>query len=106
MVMNNIDPDILASLKAHDIGGERNAEVHRLINAKRARDEQLINQIETQLELLADGVEAVLPRTHPKFQSVLLLTFIRRITRAQQLREAKQQSDFDAYLDGRFPPGW
>lgn len=101
-----IDPDILASIKRHDLTGEHQQEVQRLLGVKRRREDQLVNRIETQLELLADELEQVMPRTHPKFQAVLMGAFIRRVTRAKRLAEAQREAEFDAYLDGGFPQGW
>ena len=50
------------------------------------------------MELLADEVEELVPRNHPLFESVVLLTVIRKMERVEP--------EFNSYLDDGFPEGF
>lgn len=100
--MNKVDPDILYALKAHDVTGERRAEIKRQLKARKSHSDLTERHIETQLEFLADELEAVLPRTHPKFNIVLIETFVSRFARRLQ---AQHQPD-PSPLEERWPEGW
>src|SRR5271166_2619239 len=73
--MNTLDPDIVAALRSIAADGES----HRVSQARKRHDEATQRRFETQMELLSDEVEQLIPRTHPLFESVLLLTVIRKI---------------------------
>lgn len=100
--MSNIDPDILHALKAHDVTGERVAEITRQLKARKSHRDQTERRIETQLEFLIDEIEAVLPRTHPKFKAVLVETFVRRFARRL---DSLHQPD-ESPLEKGWPKGW
>ena len=55
------DPDILAALKTVAADGDS----QRVLQAHKRHDEATQRRFETQLELLSDEVEKVVPRTHP-----------------------------------------
>ncbi len=44
--------------------------------------------------MLSEEIERVIPRTHPLFESVLLLTLLRRVERSQQEPEFKSDLEF------------
>ena len=100
--MNNVDPDIAYALKVHDVTGERVCEITRQLKARKSHSVITKNQIETQLEFLEDELEAVLPRTHPKFKIVLIETFIRRFER----RLHSQHRPDPSPLEEGWPEGW
>lgn len=89
-----IDPDIAAALKAIA------ADVERLRVAKvRARHaKQAEQRFETEMELLTDEVERVIPKDNPLFPIVLLLAVARKIERTQVEPKFKPFADF--------PNGW
>ena len=90
-----VDPDILAVLNTIVANGES----QRVAKTRKKYEQRAERQLETQLELLSDEVEAVIPRTHPLFESVLLLTAIRKIARTQEEPEYKSALEV-------FPNGW
>lgn len=92
--MNRVDPDIVASLNSLAAVGEaaRLSQVHKRHDAATRR------RFETQMELLSDEVAAVVPPNHPLFESVLLLTVIRKMGHTQQ------EPEFESELE--FPNGW
>jgi hypothetical protein len=99
--MKNVDPDILAALKhlAADVDAQR------VLNIKAKHGKQAEKRFETQMELLVDEVERVVPRTHPLFELVLILAVTRKLERTQQEIERRQQeSEFPSALN--FPNGW
>ena len=73
--MKHIDPDIIAALRSIAADGEST----RVVQARKRHDEHTQRRFETQLELLSDEVEAVIPKDHPLFESVLLLTVLRKV---------------------------
>ena len=88
------DPDILAALKTVAADGDS----QRVLQAHKRHDEATQRRFETQLELLSDEVEKVVPRTHPLFELVLVLAVTRKIERKQQ------EPEFHSALE--FPNGW
>ncbi len=92
--MKTVDPDLLAVLNTIGV----NREARRVVKARKKYDEQTERQLETMLALLSDEVERVIPRSNPLFESVLLLTAIRKI--ASRFEEAE-----DTSLD-EFPDSW
>jgi hypothetical protein len=90
--MNSVDPDIIAALRA--VGGD--GESARVSQARKRHDEATQRRFETQMELLADEVEELIPRNHPLFESVLLLTVLRKVT--------QDEPEFASDLE--FPQGW
>ena len=92
--MNNVDPDILAALKT--LAGD--PESARLMRVHKRQDEATQRRFETQLELLSEEVERVVPRSHPMFELVLLVAVTRKIERSQQ------EPEFRSALE--FPNGW
>jgi hypothetical protein len=92
--MKPVDPDLIAVLNT--IGANR--EARRVVKARKKYDEQTERQIETTMELLADDVERVVPRSNPLFESVLLLTTIRKL--ANRFEEPEDASALE------FPNGW
>ena len=93
--MRTIDPDLLAVLNTIGV----NREARRVAKARKKYGEQAERQLETQMELLADEVERVVDRSNPLFESVLLLTAIRKISNT--LEEPEDASALDV-----FPNGW
>ena len=94
--MNNIDPDILYALKTVAADGES----QRVVKVKAKHEKQVEQQFETQMELLSDEVERVVPRNHPLFDLVLILAVTRKIERRQQ------EPEFHSFLEDSFPQGW
>jgi hypothetical protein len=91
--MNNVDPDILFALKALAADGE----AQRVLQARKRHDEHTQRRFETEMELLSEEVERVVPRTHPLFNVVLALAVIRKVERSQE-------TEFHSPLE--FPNGW
>jgi hypothetical protein len=94
--MKNIDPDILHALRSIAADGD----TQRVERIKKTHDKQLDERIRTQMELLEDEVERVIPRSHQLFESVLLLTVLRKVARTQA------EPEFRSFLDEGFPQGW
>jgi hypothetical protein len=92
--MNNVDPDILAALKT--VAGDSDS--HRLLQVHKRHDEAAQRRFETQMELLSEEVERVIPRNHPLFELVLILAVTRKVERTQQ------EPEFHSALE--FPNGW
>lgn len=90
--MNKVDPDILAALKTLAVDGDS----PRVLRARKRHDEATQRRFETQMELLSDEVEQVIPKDHPLFESVLWLTVLRKCTVA----EPEMHSELE------FPNGW
>ena len=90
--MNNVDPDIVAALRA--IAGD--GESARVSQARKRHDEATQRRFETQMELLADEVEELVPRNHPLFESVLVLTVLRKM----------QHTEPEVTSELEFPAGW
>ena len=92
--MNRVDADIIAALKS--IAAD--ADTQRLLQTRKRHDAATQRRFETEMELLSDEVERVVPRTHPLFKPVLVLAVIRKL-------ESKQQEpEFRSALE--FPNGW
>ncbi len=90
----NVDPDILAALKTVAAEGES----QRVLNIKARHLNRVERHFETEMQLLSDEVERVVPRTHPLFDLVLILAVARKIERKQQ------EPEFHSVLE--FPHGW
>ncbi len=81
--MNTADKDVLAVLRTLATAG---ASTHQArLQAKHAKQTQ--RRLETQLELLADEVEQVMPRSHPLFEAVLLATAMRKVSQQHEPEE-------------------
>lgn len=94
--MSNVDPDILYALKT--LAADANSD--RVLKIKANHQKQAAQRFETQMELLADEVERVVPRTHRLFELVLILAV------ARKLENKQQEPEFQSYLDAGFPQGW
>lgn len=92
--MRKVDPDILAALESL----ASDADSPRIRSVKARHDKSNQQHFETQMELLSDEVEAVVPRSHPLFEVVLILAVARKLERKQQVPE------FHSALE--FPNGW
>jgi hypothetical protein len=92
--MNNHDPDILAALKSIAVG----AQSTRLAHVRKRHDAATARRFETQMELLSDEVEELVPRNHPLFESVLVLTVLRK------MQHTHREPEFESELE--FPNGW
>ena len=93
-MMNKADPDILAALETL----AADADSPRIRSVKARHDKSNQQHFETQMELLSDEVEAVVPRNHPLFELVLVLTVARKIERTHK------EPEFHSALE--FPNGW
>lgn len=94
--MNNVDPDILAALKT--VAADEDSQ--RVLNAKARHDKDTQQHFETQMELLSDEVERVVPRSHPLFELVLILAVARKMENKQR------EPEFRSFVDEGFPQGW
>jgi hypothetical protein len=94
--MNNVDPDILFALKA--VAGD--GESQRLLGLKAKYEKRTEQQFETQMQLLVDEVERVVPRGHPLFDLVLTIAVARKVERT------RQEPEFQSFVDEGFPNGW
>ena len=94
--MNNVDPDILFALRS--IASSENAQ--RLPNIKARYEKRLQQHFETQMQLLMDEVERVVPRNHPLFELVLIVAVARKI----ELKE--QEPEFISDIEAGWPQGW
>jgi hypothetical protein len=92
--MKAVDPDILAALKIV----AADADTPRVLQARKRHDEHTKQRFETQMELLTEEVERVVPRTHPLFELVLTIAVARKVERTQQ------EPEFRSALE--FPNGW
>jgi hypothetical protein len=93
--MKAVDPDILAVLGTIAANGE----AQRVLKVRKKYEAQTARQIQTMCELLSDEVERVIDRSNPLFESVLLLTAIRKL--ASRFEEPEDASALDV-----FPNGW
>ena len=92
--MKHVDPDIIAALRSIAADGES----QRMLAARKRHDEHTLRRFETQMELLSEEVERVVPRTHPLFDLVLILAVARKIEHSQQ------EPEFHSELE--FPHNW
>jgi hypothetical protein len=88
--MREIDPDILAVLKAIAASGE----VVRVAKVNAKHERQALDRMETQLELLSDELERVIPRSHPIFNTVLMGAAIHKVSRTQEEPEFRSFLEF------------
>lgn len=88
--MKPIDKDIIAALKS--VAGD--GESQRVLQARKRHDEHTQRRFETEMELLSEEVETVVPRSHPLFNLVLLLAVTRKIERTQQEPEVRSALEF------------
>jgi hypothetical protein len=95
--MNHVDPDIFCALKTVVADDSQ-----RVLNVKARHQKQAAQRFETQMQLLADEVERVVPRTHPLFDLVLILAVARKIERTEAQKEREYMPDFER----GFPAGW
>jgi hypothetical protein len=92
--MKHVDPDILAALKTLAADGES----QRVLQAHKRHDKATQRRFETEMELLSEEVETLVPRTHPLFDLVLLLAVARKVEHKQQEPECHSELEF--------PNGW
>ena len=90
-----IDPDILYALKTL-----ANDDSDRLVKVQAMQAKRVQQQFETQMQLLVDEVERVVPRTHPLFDLVLTIAVARKVERKQQ------EPEFQSDLEAGWPAGW
>jgi hypothetical protein len=88
--MKPVDQDILAALKI--IAAD--ADTPRVLQARKRHDAATQRRFETQLALLSDEVEAVIPKEHPLFDLVLTLAVARKVERTQQEPEPDSALEF------------
>jgi hypothetical protein len=100
--MKSVDPDILAALKS--IAAD--ADTPRVLAARKRHHEHTLQRFQTEMQLLSDEVERVVPRTHPLFDLVLVLAVARKIERTQTQQEAQQEAEFIPDFGKGFPQGW
>jgi hypothetical protein len=96
MTKSDIDPDVLAVLQAMDRTPERQRQ--KAVRSKHAK--QSVDRLETLIELLADEVSRVIPKTHPNFVNVLLAAVLRKLSRQHE------EPDYQSALEERVPPGF
>jgi hypothetical protein len=94
--MKPTDPDIIVALRSLASG----ADSPRVAQARKRHDEATERRFETQMALLSDEVEAVVPKEHPLFELVLILAVARKIECTQQ------EPEFTSFVDEGFPQGW
>ena len=88
--MEHLDPDILFALKTIASGEDS----QRVVKAKANHEKQAEARFETQMQLLSDAVERVVPRSHPLFDLVLILAVARKVERSQQEPEFRSALEF------------
>jgi hypothetical protein len=98
MAMNNVDPDILAALKS--IAAD--ADTPRVLQARKRHDAATQRRFETELSLMSDEVEKLVPRSHPLFELVLILAVARKVER----KHAQQEPEYIPDFERGFPAGW
>lgn len=91
----DIDEDVRAALQMI-VRAQQHSEVGKVRKKQRERDEAAF---ETQLELLSDRVEQVIPKDNPQFPFVLLLAVMNKLYRA-----ANTEPEYKSALE--FPQGW
>ena len=92
--MRELDPDIRAVLATLAVLPERK----RVATVKAKQRKRAEERLSTQLELLADELEAVIPKSHPLFDVVLMQVAIRKAVQAQE------EPEYVSCLE--FPQGW
>jgi len=92
----DLDPDVLAVITAMDKKPERQRQ--KAARAKHQR--QSVNTLETQLELLVDEVQRVIPRTHPDFEMVVITAMLRKFARQHE------EPEYKSCLEENVPPGF
>lgn len=93
--MKTIDPDIAAAVRI--VFEARRAKHVGRIRAKHAR--QLEEKLTTQIELLSDEIEEVIPKSHPAFPLILLLAVEGKVAKAFE------EPEYVSALE-EFPDGW
>ena len=99
--MNNVDQDILFALRSV----AADADTPRVLAARKRHHEHTLQRFQTEMQLLSDEVERVVPRTHPLFDLVLTLAVIRKVERAQAQQEAQREPEFIPDFEKGFN-GW
>lgn len=92
--MRDIDADIRAVLATLAVLPERK----RVAKVKAKQRKRAEERLSTQLELLADELEAVIPKSHPLFDAVLMGVAIRKALHTQE------EPEYRSCLE--FPQGW
>jgi hypothetical protein len=96
---SNIDPAILDALKM--ISGP-DGESLRVAKVRKRNAAQVEAKLETQMELLADEVERIIPRNHKLFEVVLMLAMMLKV---KKITEEQEEPEYKSALE-QFPPGW
>jgi hypothetical protein len=102
--MSNVDPDVLAVLKALDLSGERKRFAKVKLKQKRRDVHKFADRLETMGELLIDEVEKVLPQSHPLFMRVWFNALLNKLQWAHDQMQ-QQEPEYKSALD-HFPPSW
>lgn len=92
--MRTVDPAITAALQTI-FEARRNTHVGKVREKQR---KQLEEKITTQVELLCDEIEEVIPRNHPAFQLVLILAV------TEKLKKFQVEPEYKSCLE--FPENW
>jgi hypothetical protein len=92
--MKQIDSDVLFALKSV----AADADSVRVSAARKRHDEHTRLRFETEMELLSEEVETLVPRTHPLFELVLILAVTRKLERSQK------EPEYHSALE--FPNNW
>ena len=88
------DPDIAAVLN----GLSTIKQGVRLAKVKRRQRTRTQERLATQIELLSEELEEVMPRSHPMFESMLLAAMLHKLQRLNA------EPEFKSYLE--LPPGF
>jgi hypothetical protein len=88
----HLDSDLLSVLK--NIAGR--GEIQRVAKVHAKHQRQLEERINTQVELLSDEVERVIPRNNPLFMQVLFCTVLHKLARNIQ---EQPEPEFRSYLE-------
>ncbi|HEX6822681.1 MAG TPA: hypothetical protein VF123_11535 [Candidatus Sulfotelmatobacter sp.] len=95
--MKNLDPDLQHVLQKLGAGLKARCEADRLAKVQAKREQQLLDKLETTLELMGDELEAVIPRTHPMFNLILIEAVTHKVI------SRLQKDEFQSYIDEGFP---
>ena len=95
--MNNLDPDLQHVLQKLGAGLRVRCEAERLAKVHAKRERQLLDKLETTLELMGDELEAVIPRTHPMFNIILIEAVTHKVI------NRLQKDEFQSYIEEGFP---
>lgn len=99
--MNTIDPDLLYALKSFDLLKKNILEKVRTNRVSKKREEQLLDRIQTHVELLMDELTQFVPKDHPMFLPLLTLAMTHKMRVGEQA-----EPEFVPDFEKGFPPGW